>query len=162
MQPLRKDEKLTSADMANVRPEETQETHQEERDIRTSREQEAMRETSETRGGPRLVNRESTEMPRPSGESMEEQGTTLFPSGELAEMRARWKEIQTGFVDEPRRTVEQADNLVASAIKKLSDRFTNERSRLEQQWERGDNVSTEDLRQALRQYRAFFDRLLSA
>ena len=28
------------------------------------------------------------------------------------------------------------------------------------QWDRGDNVSTEDLRVALQRYRSFFDRLL--
>jgi hypothetical protein len=31
---------------------------------------------------------------------------------------------------------------------------------LEGQWEKGDNVSTEDLRVALQRYRSFFDRLL--
>jgi hypothetical protein len=32
---------------------------------------------------------------------------------------------------------------------------------LEKQWDRGDNVSTEDLRVALQRYRSFFDRLLN-
>jgi hypothetical protein len=88
-------------------------------------------------------------------------GTTLFPSGELDGLRSRWKEIQTAFVDEPRRAVEQADGLVASAMKRLAEVFAQERSGLEQQWDRGDSVSTEDLRVALQRYRAFFDRLLS-
>jgi hypothetical protein len=79
----------------------------------------------------------------------------------LEGLRARWKEIQTAFVDEPRKAVEQADGLVASAMKRLAEVFADERSRLEQQWDRGDNVSTEALRVALQRYRAFFDRLLS-
>jgi hypothetical protein len=87
--------------------------------------------------------------------------TPLFPGGELEGLRARWKEIQTAFVDEPRKAVEQADGLVASAMKRLAEVFADERSRLEQQWDRGDNVSTEALRVALQRYRAFFDRLLS-
>ena len=64
-------------------------------------------------------------------------------------------------MDEPRRAVEQADELVAEVIKRLADSFARERSRLEGQWGRGDNVSTEDLRVALQRYRAFFDRLLN-
>jgi hypothetical protein len=69
--------------------------------------------------------------------------------------------VQTAFVDEPRRAVEQADGLVASAMKRLAEVFAEERSKLEQQWDRGDNVSTEDLRIALQRYRSFFHRLLA-
>lgn len=85
----------------------------------------------------------------------------LFPENELEGLRTRWKEIQTGFVDEPRKAVEQADGLVASAMKRLAEVFAEERSGLEKQWDRGDSVSTEDLRVALQRYRTFFDRLLS-
>ena len=90
-----------------------------------------------------------------------EQNEPLFPSGELQGLRTRWKEIQIAFVDEPRRAVEQADSLVASAMKRLAEVFAEERSGLEKQWDRGESVSTEDLRVALQRYRAFFDRLLS-
>jgi hypothetical protein len=91
----------------------------------------------------------------------EERAETLFPDEEAKDFRGRWTDIQTGFVDEPRRSVEQADALVAEVIKRLADTFAEERSKLEGQWGRGDNVSTEDLRIALRRYRSFFDRLLS-
>jgi len=87
--------------------------------------------------------------------------TPLFPDGELDGLRDRWREIQTGFVDEPRKAVQQADGLVASAMKRLAEVFAEERSTLEQQWDRGDSVSTEDLRVALQRYRTFFHRLLS-
>jgi hypothetical protein len=102
-------------------------------------------------------------MAKPSVASMSGagNGAPLFPSGELDSLRTRWKEIQTAFVDEPRKAVEQADGLVASAMKRLAEVFAQERSGLEQQWDRGDSVSTEDLRVALQRYRAFFDRLLS-
>jgi hypothetical protein len=50
---------------------------------------------------------------------------------------------------------------VAEVIKRLAQSFADERTRLEQQWSRGENVSTEDLRLALRHYRSFFDRFLS-
>ena len=69
--------------------------------------------------------------------------------------------LQAGFVDEPRSSVEKADQLVASVIQKLAQVFADERSKLESNWSKGGEVSTEDLRQALRRYRSFFDRLLS-
>jgi hypothetical protein len=85
----------------------------------------------------------------------------LFPAGEATSFRARWSEAQTSFVDEPRHAVEQADGLVAEMMQRLAQVFADERSKLEQQWSQGDDVSTEDLRVGLRRYRSFFDRLLS-
>jgi len=87
--------------------------------------------------------------------------TPLFANQESEDFRHHWNEIQTGFVDEPRQAVERADELVASAIKRLAEIFATERASLEDQWARGGDASTEDLRVALRRYRAFFDRLLS-
>ena len=84
----------------------------------------------------------------------------LFSESEMEDFRAQWSTIQTGFVDEPRRTVEGADKLVAALMQRLAEGFANERSGLEKQWDSGDNVSTEDLRIALQRYRSFFDRLL--
>jgi hypothetical protein len=86
--------------------------------------------------------------------------TPLFSESELGDFRSRWTNIQTGFVDEPRRTVADADKLVASVMQRLAEGFANERSGLEKQWGQGENVSTEDLRVALQRYRSFFDRLL--
>ena len=85
----------------------------------------------------------------------------LFPDDELHGFRARWDEVQTSFVDEPRQAVEQADSLVANVVKRIAEQFSAERTQLEKQWDSGDSVSTEDLRQALKRYRSFFDRLLS-
>ena len=96
----------------------------------------------------------------PSGKAEHSATTALFPENESKDFHKRWTDIQTGFVDEPRQAVERADELVAEVIKRLADSFARERSRLEGQWGRGDNVSTEDLRVALQRYRAFFDRLL--
>jgi hypothetical protein len=84
----------------------------------------------------------------------------LFTESEMGDFRSQWSKVQTGFVDEPRRTVEDADRLVAAVMQRLAEGFANERSALEKQWDRGDNVSTEDLRVALQRYRSFFDRLL--
>ena len=84
----------------------------------------------------------------------------LFSEPEMGDFRSQWSKLQTGFVDEPRRTVEDADKLVAAVMQRLAEGFANERSGLEKQWDSGDNVSTEDLRVALQRYRSFFDRLL--
>jgi len=85
----------------------------------------------------------------------------LFPNEELVGYRTRWESIQTGFVDQPRAAVEQADALVSQVMTRLTEVFTRERSMLEAQFTKGDNVSTEDLRIALTRYRSFFHRLLS-
>jgi len=90
-----------------------------------------------------------------------ERATPLFVHDEAEQFRSRWSEIQTGFVDEPRNAVQQADELVARCIKRLAEIFADERTKMEHEWDRGDSVSTEDLRLALRRYRSFFDRLLS-
>jgi hypothetical protein len=89
------------------------------------------------------------------------EASPLFPDDELHNLRARWDQAQTSFVDEPRQAVEQADSLVANVVKRIAEQFATERAQLEKQWDRGDNVSTEDLRQALRRYRSLFDRLLA-
>lgn len=93
--------------------------------------------------------------------SAEESSAPLLSSQQTNDLRTRWDGIQAGFVDEPRRAVEQADNLVAEAMKRLAETFADERAKLEAQWDRGGDVSTEDLRLALRRYRSFFNRLLS-
>ena len=85
----------------------------------------------------------------------------LFESTETETFRSRWHAIQTQFVDEPRRSVEQADELVAATMKRLAEVFASERENLEREWDRGEDISTEDLRIALQRYRSFFDRLLS-
>lgn len=87
----------------------------------------------------------------------------LFKEDETQGYRSRWEGIQAQFVDSPRESVEQADQLVAEITQRLNDLFSEERSGLEEQWSRGDGqASTEDLRMALTRYRAFFQRLLAA
>jgi hypothetical protein len=150
--PLRKDEpqqidsqKLTTADLAK-----------------------GQRATTEPKGprpvlGQRMPAEQNLEQAarEPKQRASGDAAAPLFPNNELEALRSRWKEVQTAFVDEPRKAVEEADGLVASAMKRLAEVFAEERSKLEQQWDRGDSVSTEDLRIALQRYRTFFQRLLS-
>src|SRR6185369_13060493 len=96
-----------------------------------------------------------------AGSQPEEDSPPLFDQDALESFRSRWGTIQTGFVDNPGGAVKQADELVAAVMKRLAEVFADERSNLEQAWAKGEDISTEDLRVALRRYRAFFDRLLS-
>lgn len=84
----------------------------------------------------------------------------LLGRSQREDFRHRWETIQTSFVDEPRRAVDQADELVTDTMQTIADNFSRQRAQLEDQWARGDDVSTEDLRVSLQQYRTFFDRLL--
>ena len=85
----------------------------------------------------------------------------LFADDELAGLRARWDAVQAGFVDDPKDCVHKADGLVADLVQQLTTSFGQARSQLEEQWGRGEQASTEDLRVALKRYRSFFERLLS-
>jgi hypothetical protein len=85
-----------------------------------------------------------------------------FGAEELASVRARWREIQGNFVDEPRSAVQDADALVAELMQRIARMFAAERDQLESGWVSQTDVSTEDLRQGLQRYRSFFERLLAA
>lgn len=85
---------------------------------------------------------------------------TLIPLDEANHFRTRWDQVQTGFVDDPRQAVEDANQLVDEVTSRVMETFTRGRSALEEQWSRGDDVTTEELRVALQRYRSFFDGLL--
>jgi hypothetical protein len=108
----------------------------------------------------RQMSQGSEPQPRQT-EAEDYRNAPLFPTEVSQKLRESWTDVQAAFVDEPRQAVQRADELVATAIKELADTFARERSSLEQQWDRGGDVSTEDLRVALTRYRSFFHRLLT-
>jgi 5'-deoxynucleotidase YfbR-like HD superfamily hydrolase len=117
-----------------------------------------------TRDVARTLKNAAREGARDGKAAAEERAMAMFAAEEAEGYRSRWDAVQTGFVDEPKRAVQEADALVAQVITRLSEVFADERTRLEQQWGHGDQgsqISTEDLRLALRKYRSFFERLLS-
>jgi hypothetical protein len=101
------------------------------------------------------------ERERLAGAEPDEHPEPLLGNEDTESFQARWREIQVRFVDEPRDSVKDADGLVAELMQRLAGSFSEERNRLEGEWERGGEVSTEDLRVALKHYRSFFNRLLS-
>jgi hypothetical protein len=96
------------------------------------------------------------------GGTEEEEAIRLLSAQELETMISRWEEIQAEFVDEPARAVRDADALVGELIERLTERIASERETLGARWSGGASVSTEELRQGLRRYRSFFERLLAA
>ena len=102
---------------------------------------------------------ESVEATAAAAESTDGEGE-LFSASERDELEEKWNDIQARFVDEPRGSVEEANALVSDLMDRLVSSFSEQRDRLEEQWDRGDDVSTEDLRIVLMRYRSFFGRLL--
>ena len=120
----------------------------------------AMPESQPTPDAPSMTDRQ------PTGDVASSAGddspSALMSADELQDALTRWRDIQGQFVDDPRHAVQQADSLVADMMERITRTFAGERERVESRWSRGDDVSTEDLRQALQRYRSFFERLLAA
>jgi hypothetical protein len=75
--------------------------------------------------GPKLVKGQEAEMvDRGAAVS---QPMALFSEPEMGDFRSQWGKLQIGFVDEPRRTVEGADKLVAAVMQRLADGFADSR-----------------------------------
>jgi hypothetical protein len=96
----------------------------------------------------------------PAETATERSDTSYLPEQASGPAHERWQHIQAAFVDDPRKAVTEAHQLVGELTQRIVDAFAHERDELEQQWSRGGDVSTEDLRVSLQRYRAFFSRLL--
>ena len=116
-------------------------------------------DTSEERMRKEQIATESSDKNRNA--SREEDFAPLFENKEAEKFRTQWLEIQSRFVDDPSVSVQDADKLVAEVIQNITRSFADKRMGLETQWKSGDNVSTEDLRVAMKHYRSFFNRLLT-
>jgi hypothetical protein len=88
------------------------------------------------------------------------QSTTLIEPERAESYNSRWNELKSEFVDDPRRAVRGANELVGEVLDELEELFRGQRADLERGLD-SEQTSTEDLRQALGRYRSFFDRLLT-
>lgn len=150
------EERLSTSDVAATSVE-----HPVEEEPRFERDEAAAAE--ETAVGEPTAMRDETAAAEPAAERDESaEAAPLLAQADEADLRTRWEEIQTRFVDDPRQAVEDADALVAGVMKRMAEGFAQAREQLEGQWSRGEDVGTEDLRVALQRYRSFFQRLLSA
>lgn len=75
--------------------------------------------------------------------------------GTGVDFRQRWREVQAGFVDDPRDAVRQADELVDEVF----DRVVKRKQELTDRWKDADQGDTERLRVTLREYRSLLDEL---
>jgi len=83
----------------------------------------------------------------------------LLSAERSAEFKRRWRDLQADFVDDPQQAVREAGDLSREILRALSDTIADA-DRIDR-WQAEDGTSgTEDLRIALRQYRALVDRLL--
>jgi hypothetical protein len=80
----------------------------------------------------------------------------LFGTEDADSLRSRWTELQGAFVDDPRQTVEHAEQLVSEVVQTLTDRFNERKKELQTQG----SPDTEELRLAMVRYRTFFKQLL--
>jgi hypothetical protein len=153
MSELRNDQKLTTADIANPqRNREYRSAVIDDRPLPSQSTDRVIPNTDERAIGSNSV---------PGLQKKEDTADgPLFHDEELQGFRSRWDQVQASFVDEPRLAVEEADGLVANMVKRLAEEFSTAREDLERQWDTGGDVSTEELRQVLKRYRSFFNRLL--
>jgi hypothetical protein len=92
--------------------------------------------------------------------AIDSETVALFSQSDLKDFQSQWSELQIGFVDDPRRAVAEADKLVETVTQRIAAGFAAERARLEKQWDRGEDVTTEEMRVTMQRYRSFFGRLL--
>lgn len=104
---------------------------------------------------------ETTEATATRQETTGPQRTALFENEDADRFQESWRGLQSDFVDDPRAAVQQADELVAEVMQTLAANFAERKRSLEEQWSRGEDVQTEELRISLQQYRAFFQQLLA-
>ena len=88
------------------------------------------------------------------------QRTSLIEPERAESYNSRWKQLKGEFVDDPRRAVRGANEVVGEVLDELEELFRRQRTDLEQGLD-SEQTTTEDLRQALIRHRSFFDRLLS-
>ena len=92
--------------------------------------------------------------PEPARDTAAEHDAELFDGETVTRLRERWRELQADFVDDPQQAVRAADEVVDEVLRTI----TEHRQRLAGEWQ--GHTDTEHLRLAMREYRAFVDRLL--
>ncbi|HUR09512.1 MAG TPA: hypothetical protein VM347_43730 [Nonomuraea sp.] len=88
------------------------------------------------------------------------QSPALFDQ-DLDQAHTRWRDLQATFVDDPREAMERADGLVEEIVITLTSSLTTRTSELRDRWKHADQSDTEQLRLALRDYRAMLEQLLA-
>jgi hypothetical protein len=94
-----------------------------------------------------------------------ENAGTVLPGAETDRLRTRWREAQLGFVDDPRQAVDDAAELVSTAVDRVASLLRDRVGALEASRSSGDadggEADTERLRALMRRYHALLDRMLA-
>jgi hypothetical protein len=94
------------------------------------------------------------------GETMDERSDEMIVAADVERLQGQWHEMQAGFVDDPRKAVEEADALIGAAMAALTARFESQRRALTGGWRDAGTADTEELRMTLQRYRYIFDYLV--
>jgi hypothetical protein len=76
-----------------------------------------------------------------------------------AGLRERWLQIQSGFIDDPRASVTEAAGFVGEITSTIVTAVQERERGLRGAWDGNGDADTESLRNALREYRTFFELL---
>ncbi|MEZ5406636.1 MAG: hypothetical protein R2761_01345 [Acidimicrobiales bacterium] len=104
--------------------------------------------------------------PRPGGaQSGTVMADPLWPDAEVARFEGRWREVQLGFVDDPRQAADEARSLLDEVMDRLTQAISDRRSELDS-WRNGNGATsggddTEAMLGAVRRYRRLMDQLLA-
>jgi hypothetical protein len=147
---------LVSTTQGSHAPQARQEMPAREGERQDTRIEEARAERAESRRDASMPDAGREDVP-----AQDEPLAALFDPDLSQDLRLHWSNVQIGFVDDPKRAVQQADELVALVMKRLAESFARQRAEIEAGVNAGEQTSTENLRVALRRYRSFFERLLS-
>lgn len=79
----------------------------------------------------------------------------------IAELQHRWLVTQAQILDDPRDAVREAGLLIGDALQFLTTTYSGQRDRIERSWKNDDSMSTDELRDTMRRYRALFQHVLS-
>lgn len=100
-------------------------------------------------------------VPMPSGPSEDEQREAARRR-HIEELQHRWLVTQAQLLDDPRDAVREAGLLIGDAMQFVTSTFTEHRDRIEREWKRESELSTDELRIVMRRYRNLFQYVLSA
>jgi transposase len=89
-------------------------------------------------------------------------GPALLGDDERTDLRRRWRQVEELFVDDPKRAVQSADDLITDVIDHIRASLDRRRAAAVEHGPDLDDATTEQLRAALQRYERLFEQLSDA